>query len=268
MKAAIITLLCTITAAVCLAACQANGSEDVSFMVFGDPAEYAAYEELVAAYEESHPSIDIALQHVPSQGDYRQRLAAGFSAGEPPDVMLLNYRRFGAIASQDGLEPLTAYLSGSELITADDYFPLALESFQWQGELWCLPQNVSSLVVYYNRNLFDAAGVPYPNDQWNWTDFLDAARRLTSDTDGDGHTDIYGLGTAPNIFRLAPFIWQNGGGLVDNQEKPTRLTLDEPASLDAFHWFVDLQVKEQVAPCASRRSQKTRNPGSSTASLA
>jgi len=250
MKAVIITLLCAITAGISSAGCRAAASENVSFLVFGDPAEYAAYEELVTAFEESHPSIDITLQHVPSQGDYRQRLAAGFSGGEPPDVMLINYRRFGTIASQGGLEPLTDYMNGSELISSDDFYPIALESFEWRDELWCLPQNVSSLVVYYNRELFDLAGIPYPDNQWNWIEFLDAARSLTSDIDGDGRTDIYGLGTAPNIFRLAPFIWQNGGILVDNQEKPTRLTLDEPAAIDAFQWFVELQVKERVAPDA------------------
>ena len=250
MKAAVIALIWALTAVIGSAGCRAEVSEDVSFMVFGDPAEYAAYKELVAAFEESHPSIDIELQYVPSQGDYRQRLAAGFSGGDPPDVMLINYRRFSAIASQDGLEPLTSYVNSSELISSDDFYPISLESFQWQDEQWCLPQNVSSLVVYYNRELFDLAGIPYPDDQWNWIDFLNTARSLTSDTDGDGRTDVYGLGMTPNIFRLAPFLWQNGGALVDSQENPSRLTLDTPAANDAFQWFVELQVKEQVTPDA------------------
>ena len=50
----------------------------------------------------------------------------------------------------------------------------------------CLPQNLSSLVVYYNRDLFDAAGVPYPEAGWTWAEFLDAAKALTRDIDGDG----------------------------------------------------------------------------------
>ena len=54
------------------------------------------------------------------------------------------------------------------------------------------------------------------------------AKALTKDTDGDGAIDQYGLGTEASIFRLAPFIWQNGGDIVDDPDKPTRLTLDTP----------------------------------------
>ena len=226
-------------------------------MVFGDPAEAAAYEALVAAFEQEHPEIEVMLQHVPSQGDYRQRLAAGFSGGSPPDVMLINYRRFGSFAGQGGLEPLTAYLDRSGVISEADFFPVAIDSFRWQEELWCIPQNVSSLVVYYNRDLFDAAGLSYPAGNWTWADFLDAARTLTQDKDGDGRTDQYGVGISPSIFRLAPFIWQNGGRLVDDETHPTRLALDETAALDAFQFFVDLQVKEGVVPDAVAESAET-----------
>ena len=67
-----------------------------------------------------------------------------------------------------------------------------------------------------------------PSD-WTWDDFLHAARALTRDTDGDGRIDQYGLGTEVSIFRLAPFVWQNGGELVDDPRAPTRLTLDSAA---------------------------------------
>ncbi|MGB3713690.1 MAG: sugar ABC transporter substrate-binding protein [Candidatus Promineifilaceae bacterium] len=168
--------------------------------------------------------------------------------GEPPDVMLINYRRFGTFADQGGLEPLSNYLLSSKVVSDKEFFPLALDSFRWQGELWCIPQNISSLVVFYNRDLFDEAGISYPENEWGWSEFLDTARELTKDVDGDGRPDIYGVGVTPNAFRLAPFIWQNGGRLVDNREYPTRLTMDDPSSLDAFQRFVDLQEKEKVAP--------------------
>jgi multiple sugar transport system substrate-binding protein len=243
--------LLSLVALASLAACKAGAEPAVSFMVFGDAAELAAYEELVGAFEEAHSEIDVALQHIPSQGEYRQRLAAAFSSGAPPDVMLINYRRFATFAGQGGLEPLTAYLEESDLIAEEDFFPVAIDSFQWAGQLWCIPQNVSSLVVYYNQDLFDAAGLAYPAADWSWTDFLAIAQALMRDVDGDGRVDQYGVAVEPSIFRLAPFIWQNGGRLVDDQEKPTRLTLDEPAALDAFQWFVELQTEHGVAPDAA-----------------
>lgn len=238
-----------------VSACRTDsGSHTVTFLVFGDPEEYAAYEELVAAFEAEHPNIDVQLGHIPSQGEYRQRLATDFSGGQPPDVMLINYRRFASFAAQGGLEPLGPYLDKSEIIQASDFYEQTITAFQLDGQLWCIPQNISSLVVYYNQDLFDAANVPYPAPGWTRDDFLAAARALTRDVDGDGMIEQYGASIAPNIFRLAPFVWQNGGDLVDDRERPTRLTLDSPEALAAFQWLVDLRLKEGVTPDAVAES--------------
>lgn len=223
-------------------------SDTVRFMVFGDPAEFAAYEQLVAAFEESHATIDIALTHIPSQNDYRQRLATEFAAGTPPDVSLMNYRRYANFAANELLEPLGPYLNDSELIQPADFFPITLEAFTWQGTVMCIPQNISSLVVYYNEDLFDAAAVPYPADDWTWEDFLSAALALTQDTDGDGQTDQYGLGIEATLFRLAPFVWQNGGEIVDDPANPAQVALTRLPAQQALEWFTALQTVHHVVP--------------------
>jgi multiple sugar transport system substrate-binding protein len=222
----------------------------ISFMVFGDLAEKAAYEELVAEFTRRVPQVQVTLLHIPGQSDYRKRLGVDFAAGTPADVVLLNYRRYGAFAARGVLEPLGPYLAQSGVLDERQFYPEALAPFRWQGMLTCIPQNLSSLVVYYNRTLFEHAGVPRPRADWSWDDFLSAARTLTRDTDGDGRIDRYGLGTEVSIFRLAPFVWQNGGELVDDTRAPTRLTLDTPAAREAVQWFVDLQVKHRVVPDA------------------
>jgi len=222
----------------------------ISFMVFGDAAERAAYERLVADFTRRHPQVQVGLVHLPGQGDYRKRLGIDFAGGTPADIVLLNYRRYAAFAAKGALEPLGPYLARSSVISAQDFYPQAMEPFHWQGALMCIPQNLSSLVVYYNRDLFERAGVPRPSDDWNWDDFLHAARTLTRDTKGSGRIDQYGLGTEVSIFRLAPFVWQNGGELVDNTQAPTRLTLDTPVAREAVQWFVELQTKHRVVPDA------------------
>ncbi|NJN16952.1 MAG: sugar ABC transporter substrate-binding protein [Oscillochloris sp.] len=229
-------------------------SGPVAFMIFGDAAEKAAYEELVAAFEERHPSIDVTLTHIPGQSDYRKRLGVDFAAGTPADVVLLNYRRYAAFAAKGALEPLGPYLERSELISEADFYPETIAPFYWQGRLMCIPQNLSSLVVYYNRDLFRAAGLADPDPNWTWEDFLRTAQALTRDTDGDGEIDQYGLGSEVSIFRVAPFIWQNGGELVDDPLMPTRLTLDAPETRAALQWFVDLQVRHRVVPDAVAES--------------
>ena len=224
----------------------------MSFMVFGDPAELAAYQSLVTAFEVAHPDTDVELIHIPSPSDYRLRLGADFAAGRPPDVSLINYRRYAALAARGVLEPVEPYLRASRVITERDFYPQAIDPFRWRGELMCLPQNISSLVVYVNRDLFVSAGVPLPEADWTWDEFLAAASALTRDLDGDGRIDQYGLGTEVSLARLAPFVWQNGGELVvlEGGLRPVRLALDSRAAREAVEWFVALQAEHGVVPDA------------------
>jgi multiple sugar transport system substrate-binding protein len=229
-------------------AAPASALGKISFMIFGDPAEKAAYESLVSAFKQHAPDIQVDLIHIPSQNDYRTRLGTDFAAGTPADVVLINYRRYASFAAKGVLEPLGPYLAQSRLVKESDFYPEAIAPFYWRGTLMCIPQNLSSLVVYYNKKLFQQAGVADPSADWTWDVFLQAAKALTKDTDGDGVIDQYGLGTEASIFRAAPFIWQNGGELVDPPTAPTKLALETPAAKEAIQWFVDLQVKHKVVP--------------------
>lgn len=222
----------------------------ISFMVFGDPAELAAYQTLVATYEAQHPGQQVELVHIPDQAEYRKRLAVDFAAGTPADVVLINYRRYAGFAAKGLLEPLGPYLDASTVIAEGDFFPQALEPFHFERQVMCVPQNISSLVIYYNKDLFDQAGVPYPSDRWTWDDFLATALALTRDTDGDGQTDQYGLGIEPSMQRVLPFIWQSRGVVVDDVARPHSLELNNPRTLKAIQWFVDLQTVHHVAPSA------------------
>jgi multiple sugar transport system substrate-binding protein len=220
----------------------------IRFMVFGDAVEYRAYQELVDAFHRVQSGIRVELTHIPSTADYRTRLATEFAAGNPPDITLMNYRRYANFAAKGVLEPLGGYLEASDVLSQRDFYPITIQAFTWQNELMCIPQNISSLVVYYNRGLFDQADLSYPADDWEWDDFLQMAIALTQDTNGDGHIDQYGLGIEPSLFRLAPFVWQNEGPIVNDYAFPTRLTLTRPPSLAAFQWFVDLRQVHEIVP--------------------
>ena len=260
MKRAILFLVIGAFAAGALAGCfppQQTQQSNVSFMISGDPHEYAAYQDLVAAFKEANPDVKVELRYVPDDGEYRRRLAADLSANVPADIILLNYRRIADFAANGALEPLDSYLANSETLSLDNLFDPAVKAFQFADQQWCIPQNISSLVVYYNKNLFDAAGIPYPTNDWTWDDFLNAGLTLTADTNGDGVTDQYGAGIDPILYRLAPFIWQLGGELVDDPANPTQLVLDSPTALAAMQWFVDLQVKHHIVPDAAAEASES-----------
>ena len=232
-------------------------TKTISFMVFGEPAELAAYQTLTSAFQEKHPDIEINLVHIPSQSDYRTRVAADLAAGTAADVLLFNYRRYAQFAEAGALEPLTAYLQTSQLLKAEDFYPQALEPFRYNDQVYCIPQNLSSLVVYYNQDLFTQAGVAFPEMGWTWNDFLSTAQALTRDTNTDGQIDQFGLGMEPTLMRLAPFIWQNLGEVADSDLNPTRLMLDMPENFDTIYFFTELQTLYHVVPNAEQEAAES-----------
>ena len=229
----------------------------VTFQTWGGPGELAAYEQVVAAFETNYPGITVSLVHVPDQGDHYAELRRGFASGTPADVFLLNYRNVGPLAAGGDLTPIGSRLAESAEIAEDDFFEPALDAFRYRdGELTCLPQNVSSLVVYYNRDLFEANRVPLPTAEWTWQEFQDAAVALTKDLDADGVPDQYGLATEPSLIRAAPFVWQAGGELVDDLQQPTTLTLDTPEARAGLQFFLDLNLTHRVAPSREANAEQ------------
>lgn len=234
-----------------LTACQTKGggsSVEITFQIFGDGAEIAAYQSLIDAYEKETSGADVKLIAVPSQGDHAAKLSAGFAAGNPPDLFLINFRRFGKYAAQGALEPLGTRLENSSTLKTGDFYPQAMDAFKTGQTQHCLPQNISSLVVYYNKALFKKYGVAEPKPGWTWDDYLATAKALTKDTDADGKMDVFGLGIEPNLIRLAPFVWQAGAEVVDNVDTPTKTTMLDAKALNALRFFIDLRRNHRVVP--------------------
>lgn len=232
------------------AACESEPQDEatrITVMVSGDPEEIEAYRAVVEAFDRSQTGIDVELLPFADRDDLIVRLSTSIAGGQPPDLFLMNYRYYGQFAARDALEPVDPYLRTSEVFSAHDFFQTSMTPFQWDGEQMCLPQNVSSLVVYYNADLFADAGLPLPAEGWTWNDMVRSAEALTHGDGGDGAAEVYGLGVDPEIIRLAPFIWSNGGTLVDDEADPTRFDFDAPA-VTAMQRFLDLRSVHGVTP--------------------
>jgi multiple sugar transport system substrate-binding protein len=247
-----------VLAALALAVAGCGGGGDgggpVRFLVFGEPEELKAYRAVVAAYREANPDEQVELVEATDRTDLITRLSTSLAGGRPPDVFVMNYRYYGQFAAKGAIEPIAQQLEETSAFDAADFFPEALDAFRWRGEQLCLPQNVSSLVVYYNRNLFEAAGLPEPQPGWTWPELISIATRLTTDASGrpvassdpdqgggGAEVAVYGLGVEPTLIRIAPLVWSNGGELVDDERRPTRFTLDTPSALGALDAFFALR---------------------------
>lgn len=242
-------------------ACSGAPASDgpVQVLLFGDPEELAAYRTLVDAYHEQSGGKKVELVEASDRADLIARLSTSIAGGKPPDVFLMNYRYYGQFAAKNAIAPLDERLgTGADQLDATKLYPQALAAFQWQGKQLCLPQNVSSLAVYYNRALFQKFGVPEPKQGWTWNDLVATAQALTRDARGlpvnagesDGASPVatWGLGVEPTLIRIAPFVWSAGGDIVDDPTSPTRLTFDTPIAREALRQFIDLRVAYGVVP--------------------
>jgi multiple sugar transport system substrate-binding protein len=243
--AAILAVLAALFAASC-ASDERSGA--IRFLVFGEPAELQAFRSVVQEFRKLEPETTVTLVEAGDRDDLIARLSTSFAGGQPPDLFLINYRFFGQFAARGVLEPVQSRLDETDAFAEEDFYPQALDAFRVDGELVCLPQNISSLVVYYNRDLFRKAGVAEPGAGWTWNDMVGKAIALTRDENGDGNVDQHGLGVEPTLIRIAPFVWSNGGEVVDDVESPTRLTLDTPAAREAMQAFFDLRGLHIVVP--------------------
>lgn len=245
-----------LAAAALLTACSADPSADgpaaldgapveLRMLLFGGPEELEAYSRVAEAFHEQQPDIRVEVTTVATQDDLLARLTAGFAAETPPDVFLINFRKYGLYAEQGVLVPVQDFLDDEvpDSIVLSAFYPRPLDAFRFDGtNLTCLPQNISSLVTYVNLDLFDRAGITPPTGDWTWDEFKVAAAAIA-----DLDPDLHGIGTSPSLIRLAPMVWSAGGEVVDDETAPTTFTLDSPAASRALDFFTSL-VPERLAP--------------------
>ncbi len=241
-----------------LSGCGPSGMTDtnvkrVRIQAVADPVEAEAYRALIASFEQANPDVRVELITVGRQREHVTKLATSFAGGNPPDLFLINYRRYGQFLGKGLLDPLGPRLAEKGAFAAEDFFAPALEAFQYQGQQLCLPQNISTQVVYYNRGLFSRFDVPEPADDWSWKEFHDASRDLTRDTDGDRAADIFGFDFDPDLVHMAPFVWQAGGQIVDDTASPRRLMLKDHKAVMGLMFPKRLRTEVGVMPPLAQR---------------
>lgn len=220
----------------------------IEYMMWGLPSELDTVNKYIGEFEKKYPNIDVKILHVPQM--YDDKLKTLFAAKTPPDVMYMGLERFPSFVSRGVFLNLQPYADrDNKEFRKEDFYPSLMELFKYKGNLFGIPKDFTPLALYYNKDLFDKAGVKYPTESWTWKDFLDAARKLTQDFDKDGKTE-YGFILETWFGQWFPWVWQNGGEIMDKTN--TKWLLADPAYIDknaeAIQFFSDLIWKEKVAP--------------------
>ena len=229
-----------------------EGSVKLRLSVWGSDAEIACDQEVIDAFMEENPDINVELEVI--NDDYLTKVETEMLAGDAPDVIYGHPKYFQKWASQGQLLDLTDYFNESpELLDPENYAVDIYDAFTYEGKYYSTVNGADTFLLYYNKDLFDEAGVPYPTEDWTWDDFLEACEKLTKDTDGDGEIDQYAITDSSGHEQIEAFMAAFGGELYDDVNNPTKVVLsDSDAAKKGLQMVYDLTYKYNYAPTSEQ----------------
>lgn len=233
----------TLALLVVFAAASVSAQEKtvVSIAFWGGIDDLEVNQALKEAFEAENPDIEVELLHLPDE--YGDKINTMIASGTAPDV-IMQAEGFSSYAAAGTILPLDSFIASDPDFPVSDYFPLVVDAYRFDGNLYVLPSRWSPLILYYNPYLFDLAGVAPPNEDWDWDEFTRAASTLTR---GEGAAKTWGIGSIGDWWPwwMTP-IHQNGGRILDEERRV--VMMDQPEAIEALEWYWSLLHEHEVNP--------------------
>ncbi len=264
----VLVLSISMVAAFSFAGCKKEAAPaEEEAVVEAAPAEEEAAEEVVAAepvtinfmnfsaneggrvvtldlmkslFEQEHPNVTINIETV-GWDNYFTQLQIRVGGGEAPDCFEVNFDNFISYADQNALLPLNDLIAASP-IDPNVMTAQSLEAFALGGSQYGLPYSYSTVVLVYNKDLFDQAQVAYPTDSWTWAE-VDAAATKIKEALGD---DYFGIIQPLQFWEFFKIVKQNGGSLLNADN--TAFTVNSPENVETLQHAVDRMLVTNISP--------------------
>jgi multiple sugar transport system substrate-binding protein len=248
MKRVRVTLGLVFICALALAACtpvsdetDVNSKTVVVFLPSDNPGDIDLRRQQAEAFMQQNPDIPVKVTVVPVEA-YDQKITTSVGGGASLDIFNTGEVILPSLVSRNSVLDLNRFVEQEDYSTAG-FYPEVIDGLTVQGKLVGLADNWDTQVMYYNRELFDDAGLEYPDETWDWNDFVDAARELTS---GSGGTEkVFGAIHEAWFAPLWDRIWSEGGEIFN--EDGTKCLLDQPDGVRALQELADL-YEEDLSP--------------------
>ena len=205
----------------------ADGNVNLTFQIW-DVAQRDGMQAMCDAYTAQHPNVKIEVQ-VTSWNEYWTKLEAAATSGQMPDIFwmhtneLLKYADNGMLADY------------SDIVDTSKFSEVSLSNASGSdGTLYAVPKDKDTVGLVYNKEMFDAAGVSYPDESWTWDDLTDASQKIYDATGKYGYM-AYG----DDQLGYWNFVYQNGGYIL-NEDK-TQAGFTQPATAEAMKFYIGLQ---------------------------
>ena len=217
---------------------SANGNKTViQFASWGSKSEVDILKPILKQFETENPDIKVDFMHIPQ--NYFQKIHLLFASNTAPDVIFINNHYLPMYANAGLLEPLQA---------DKNFYEKSLEALSWGNTLYAIPRDISNLVIFYNKDIFDKYNVPYPNSDWTFDEFLKTAQKLT-------HDGVFGISFEEDALFYLPYLMSEGGGIL--ADDLSRLIIYDDKSQNGLNFYADLRKKYHVAPLKEESASAT-----------
>lgn len=232
---------------------QAQDATEITYMMWGDPDELAVWQTIVDEFQAANPGIKVNVD-VSDWDSYWSKLQTLFAGGTPPDVFAMDAPLYPDWQSRGVLLNLQPYLD-AEPTLLDGFYPVTLQAYQREDGYYGLPRDFQTIVLFYNKDMFDATGLDYPTDEWTMDNLREAAKALTKDKNGDGVTDQFGFSS--DFWDMELFwsgaIWGFGGEIINPEY--TQTLLGEGTARDAWRFIADMMLTDKSIPDPDQAAQ-------------
>ncbi len=210
----------------------------------GDDSEFEkTTQRIYKRFEQENPGVEVRIEGIPD--GYVSKVILSFVAGTEPDVMLLDASSAAVFIDNGVLTDLSPFIAKDPEFDLDAFFPNVVDIARRGPSVYAIPNDFTPMVVYYNKRLFDAAGVPYPKPGWTFDDFRATSKALTKNGQ-------YGFAFANWVPGWIMWLWNNGGDVVafDGDARASG-TFDSPRNVETIEFLRDLIVVDRSAPSLS-----------------
>jgi multiple sugar transport system substrate-binding protein len=225
-------------------AVNSEGKKKITYMYAGGTANDVIVKKATKLFNEKHPEIEVELIYVPNWGTYIDKITTSLASNTAPDIIALGVYQIGDFVRKNALFDLKDYINKDQEFQEQkkDIFPVTLwDSITFEDGIYGIPAWQNPDVMYYNKKLFDEAGVSYPDKSWDYERYVQESLKLTKRENGKvTQFGTWGLGWYWN------YLWAYGAEALNKDG--TKCLLDKPEAIAAFQYMIDLYQKHHVAP--------------------
>ncbi len=236
-----------------VAGCGSNSSSSgdnvkISYAIW-DKNQKPAMDAIAEEFHKENPNITVEVQVIP-WGQYWTKLEASATSDTMPDVFWMHSQSFLRYANNDMLMDLTDKVKGD--VDLNNFPKDLVDLYSKSGKLYAIPKDYDTIALWYNKTLFDAKGIPYPDESWDWNKLVEVAQKLNDPANG-----VYGIVAPPDQQSFYyNFVYQNGGEILNANH--TKAGYTEEATEQAIQYAADFSQKYKVSPTVQQLADMSR----------